>query len=307
MVLTGGYETWSPPEPTSVTIGVLDGVHRGHRALLAHLDQDMNKTVLTFDPHPVEVLRPGTPARLLTLLDERLDLLAAAGVDITGVLDLSDIKELEPEEFIRSVLLERVNMRHLVVGHDFRFGRGRSGDVETLRALGAEHGFDVEKIQLVPAADGEAISSSRVRLLVEKGDVAAAADLLGSRYTVTNVVGHGDKRGREIGYPTANLEPPNRKLIPARGVYACFAHLAGETHRAAVNVGIRPTFGGEKLLIEAYILDFNSQIYGQELTIEFVSRLRPELDFDTVESLVERMDDDVKQTRSILDSTASGI
>ena len=299
-VLDGPWSGWDVGRrPTSATIGVLDGVHRGHRELLARLDPTMNRTVLTFDPHPVEVLRPGTPPRLLTTIEERVALLGDAGIETAGVLDLNEIKDLEAVDFVRGVLVAGLGIGHLVVGEDFRFGRDRTGDVGLLARLGAELGFRVETIALV-ARDGAPVSSSRIRALVEMGEVATAADLLGSWFQVENEVVHGDERGRELGFPTANLRPPERKVVPATGVYSCFAIVDGMRHDAAVNVGVRPTFGGGELLIEAHILDFAGDIYGNTLTLEFVDYTRPELAFSGADELVARMGEDVARTRNVL-------
>lgn len=305
--LRGPWEEWTGAEaPSSVTIGVLDGVHVGHRALLSLMDATKTPTVLTFEPHPVEVLRPGTPPRLITTIDERIDLLDDTSVEMVGVLDLAEIKELGPEEFVERVLVEKMNTGHLVVGRDFRFGRDRSGDVEMLEALGSSFGFRVDAIDLVD--DGvEPISSSRIRRLIEEGDVTAATRLLGSRFRVTNTVVDGDKRGREIGFPTANMRPPHRKVVPATGIYACFALIEGNRHDAAVSVGVRPTFGGGELLIEAYILDFEGDIYGEEMTVEFVEYTRRELAFEGVEDLVAQMEEDVSEAREILETARSRI
>lgn len=305
IVMDGPWGDWEAPSGgTSVTVGVLDGVHIGHRALLSRLDPSYVRTVLTFDPHPIEVLRPGTPPRLITTLSERIALLGAAGVSRVGVLDLHDVKEQQPRAFIQEVLVGTMRTRQLVVGEDFRFGKNRGGDVGLLRECGEDFGFTVEAMALIGDGDSP-VSSSRIRELIAEGDVSGAAEMLGSRFTLTNSVVHGDKRGRQMGFPTANLEPPERKLIPSHGVYACFATVAGETHRAAVNVGVRPTFGGERLLLEAYLLDFEADIYGRDLTLEFVEFLRPELAFDTVEALVEQMRDDVETTGDILAKTHS--
>lgn len=304
-VLDGAWEGWEGPGAvTSVTVGVLDGVHKGHRRLLERLDAEMLRTVLTFEPHPVEVLRPGTPPRLITNLDERLDLLDQAGVDCVGVLDLEQIKDQSPTEFVEKVLVGKLDVAHLVVGADFRFGKDRAGDVALLEALGGRHGFAVEVIELV-STDGEVVSSSRIRALVEAGHVAEASRLLGSMYTLSGQVVDGEKRGRELGFPTANLLPPPRKLIPGHGVYACFATVDGTTHDAAVNVGVRPTFGDGDLLIEAYLLGFSDDIYGKDLTLEFVDFLRHEIAFDGLEELVDRIDDDVVRTREVLAAARS--
>lgn len=299
-VMDGPWPGWEPPDGlTSVTIGVLDGVHRGHRALINRLDESMVRTVLTFDPHPVEVLRPGTPPRLITTIDERVELLADDGVELVGVLDLGEIKEQSPEEFVEQVLVGRLGAAHLVVGIDFRFGKDRSGDVGSLERLGPRLGLTMETISLVEE-EGAPVSSSRVRLLIEAGRVAEAASFLERWYAVSGEVVHGDKRGHQIGYPTANMRPPTRKVVPATGVYACFASVGEGRLDAAVNVGVRPTFGGGELLIEAHVLDFDDDVYGSEMTIEFVDYLRPELKFDGVDALVGAMEDDVFRAREIL-------
>lgn len=305
-VLSGPLSTWEPGRPSSLTIGVFDGVHRGHRALISRLRPDLAETVLTFEPHPVEVLRPGTPPRLITTIDERLDLLEAAGLTQVGILDLGEIKDLAPAEFVDQVLLSRLRLRHLVLGPDFRFGRDRSGDVALLRELGRSHGFDVETVEIVSDEEGP-ISSSRIRTLIEAGKVAEAARDLGTRFRLSGDVIHGDKRGAAIGYPTANIPPPARKVIPAPGVYAAFAHVRGVIEHAAVNVGYRPTFGGGDLLVEAFIMDFEDDIYGEQITVEFVERLRDELEFSDVDDLIERMGEDVNATKKILESTSANV
>lgn len=305
IVLEGRWEDWDVPEGrTSLTIGVLDGVHRGHRRLLAALDPALRRTVLTFEPHPVEVLRPGTPPRLLTDIDERVRLFGGVGVEMVGVLDLSSIKEQSPDEFVSAVLVDKMGIGQLVVGEDFRFGKDRTGDVGLLAERSAESGFELDVIGILGAA-GEPVSSSRIRALIETGDVSAAAALLDSWFTITATVVDGDKRGRELGFPTANLRPPPRKVIPAHGVYACFATIADERLGAAVNVGTRPTFAGKDLLIEAYLLDFEGDLYGADLTLEFVEYLRPELTFDGIGPLVTQMAEDVTMCRDVLERVRS--
>lgn len=305
-VLAERISDWAPAGSSSVTVGVFDGVHRGHRALISRLDDDLVKTVLTFEPHPVEVLRPGTPPRLITTVEERLALLEGVGVSQVGILDLRVIRDLEPRDFVEQILLARLDMRHLALGPDFRFGKDRSGDVALLEDLARRHGFEVETVGLVSDGDGP-VSSSRVRRLIESGRVARAAEELSTRFRITGPVIHGDKRGAAIGFPTANLEPPPRKVVPATGIYAAFAHIRGRVERAAVNVGHRPTFGGGELLVEAYIIDFDGEIYGEELTIEFVEYLRAEVDFPGVGDLVEQMRRDVERSMALLESTVSNV
>jgi len=303
-ILDGPVFEWEPQEPPSgLTIGVFDGVHLGHRAILDRLAAaPYPAIVLTFDPHPAEVLSPGTHPRLITTVEERIEIMDGLGVGTVGVLDLSEIRQLEPEEFVARILVAKLGVGLLVVGSDFQFGRNRAGDCEFLRQAGVRHHFEVEVVDLLEATG--VISSSRVRRLVEEGDVAGAGALLGSRYRLSNVVVPGDRRGKAMGFPTANLDPPARKVIPGNGVYAAFAHVGAETLAAAVNVGVRPTFGGTETLIEAFILDFDRDIYGSVLELEFVERLRPELEFESVEALVQAMNEDVARVRQVLKSAA---
>jgi riboflavin kinase/FMN adenylyltransferase len=306
-VLSGPWRDWEPLEArTSLTIGVLDGVHLGHRELISHLDRDLTPTVLTFDPHPVEVLAPGTAPRLLTTTDERVELLGRLGVAQVGVLHLAEIKGLEPSEFVEEILVGKMGIAHLVAGHDFRFGRNRSGAVDMLGHLAETHGFELEVIAPIGDEEGQ-ISSTRIRALLEAGRPEAAARLLDSWYQITNEVMEGDRRGADLGYPTINLRPPPRKLVPATGVYACFARIGEQVHQAAVNVGVRPTFDGGELLIEAYLLDFDRIVYGEQATIEFVAYLRPEVEFDEVGALVEQMGEDVQETRRALGVVAPNV
>ncbi len=306
-VLRGSWRGWDlGPEKSSVTIGVLDGVHRGHQALIAGLDSDLVRTVLTFDPHPIEVLHPGTNPRLITTIEERVGLLEPWGIDQVGILDLTEIKDLGPEEFVDEVLVRTLRVGDLVVGPDFRFGKERAGDVKLLQTLGKSREFAIRVLDLVHDHEG-VVSSSRIREMIESGCMREAEEALGYGYQLSSTVVRGDNRGREIGFPTANLLPPGRKAIPAIGVYAAFARVGGEVHEAAVSVGVRPTFGGGDLLIEAHILEFSDEIYDEVLTIEFVDFLRPELTFNGVDDLITAMRSDVENTRRRLASAATNM
>jgi len=229
-------------------------------------------------------------------------LLDKEGISTVGILDLSGIRHLDPEQFVIQVLVETLGVGCLVIGSDFHFGKDRAGNADYLRRAGEQHGFDVEVVDLVADSSEHIVTSSRIRGLIEDGEIAEASLLLGSRFRISNVVVDGEKRGRALGFPTANLRPPARKVIPGHGIYAALAVLEGEAHPAAVNVGVRPTFGASELLIEAYLLDFEGDLYGSWLTVEFVERLRPELDFPNVEALVEQIGDDVAHVRRILKS-----
>lgn len=306
-VLRGSWRGWDlGPEKSSVTIGVLDGVHRGHQALIAGLDSDLVRTVLTFDPHPIEVLHPGTNPRLITTIEERVGLLEPWDIDQVGILDLTEIKDLGPEEFVDEVLVRTLRVGDLVAGPDFRFGKERAGDVKLLQTLGKSREFAIRVLDLVHDHEG-VVSSSRIREMIESGCMREAEEALGYGYQLSSTVVRGDNRGREIGFPTANLLPPGRKAIPAIGVYAAFARVGGEVHEAAVSVGVRPTFGGGDLLIEAHILEFSDEIYDEVLTIEFVDFLRPELTFNGVDDLITAMRSDVENTRRRLASAATNM
>jgi len=295
-----------------VTIGVYDGVHLGHRSLIARV-RDMARqlgaasAVVTFDPHPAMVVRPDSAPRLLTDLPQRLELLADAGVDYAVVVRFDAERATEsPEDFVREVLVGCLRARAVVVGHDFHFGRGRKGNVPLLQNMGAELGFDVLGLTLVgDEAAHEVVSSTRVRALLAEGEVERAAELLGRPHEVRGVVQHGDARGRELGFPTANVAVPAEILLPADGIYAgWYERAGGEVHAAALSLGRRPTFYAEAdaSLLEAYLLDFEGDLYDEVAAVRFVSRLRGEVKFDSVDSLVAQMSRDVEATRRALQS-----
>jgi len=277
-----------------VAIGTFDGVHAGHRAVIGAAD-----TVLTFDPHPLEVLAPDRAPRLLTTTARKAHLLEAAGVEEMVVIPFDQhFASQEPQEFIDEVLVGQMGAKAVRVGENFRFGRNASGDANLLAAQDA---FETEVVGLLER-DGRVVSSSWIRELVAEGAVEQAAELLESSFELSGPVVQGEQRGRELGYPTANLEPPERHCLPAFGVYAAEAVLPdGRTVPSAVSIGSRPTFDSELGdLVEAYLLDFDEDLYGQELRIRFRRRLRPELEFDGAPALIEQMALDVEEARSVL-------
>ena len=298
--------TWEVPDASGVAVGVFDGVHRGHVTVIAQLLSRCRKEglvpgVLTFDPHPVEVLAPAQAPPLLTRIDRRIELLRQLGVEWVGVLDLRDIRSMSPEEFVTSVLIAKANVRLVSVGLDFRFGRDRTGDVATLDELGRRHGFDVATVELVADEEG-VISSTRIRQLVMAGRVSEAAALLGRPHRVSGVVVRGDARGRTLGYPTANLPLPAGLAVPADGIYAVRVRGAIEADGVA-SLGVRPTFGTSGVrLLEVHVFDFSGDLYGKTLDVDFVERLRGEERFDSVEALVDQMDKDAMAARQILSS-----
>ena len=292
------------PSP-AVTIGNFDGVHRGHQALVSRAVTRARETgglavVLSFDPHPARVLQPHRAPAELTTLAQKEELLAGLGVDRLAVLPFDDsVAALSAEEFAREILAAAVGARDVFVGECFRFGRGREGDAARLVALGEGLGFVAHAVPPV-LEKGTPVSSSRVRIELARGDVRAARDLLGRAYFVDARVVRGDGRGRTIGVPTANLEPDN-EVLPARGVYAGRCRLAGgEVAPAVVNLGHRPTFGGTHATVEAHLLDFDGDLYGTRVRLEFHERLRGEERFDGPAALVARIREDVALARALL-------
>jgi riboflavin kinase / FMN adenylyltransferase len=287
--------TWLPDaqrRPRHVAVGEFDGVHLGHREVIRGSD-----TVLTFEPHPRTVVAPDSAPKLLMSLDTKADLIAGLGVQELVVIPFDgSFAAQSPEEFIERELVERLGAERVSVGENFRFGHRARGDA---KLLAAQDAFETRVARLVEL-DGEIISSTHIRGLVSAGDVAAAARFLGAPFQIRGSVAHGDKRGRTLGYPTANLVPDPRLVVPDHGVYACRAFVGGEEHVAAVNVGVRPTFKtGRGLLVEAFLVDFEDDLYGDPLRLDFIERLRGERRFDSVDALVEQMGRDVDETRRI--------
>ena len=288
--------TWLPdarPRPRSLAVGEFDGVHVGHREVIRGAD-----TVLTFEPHPRTVVAPERAPKLLTSLEAKAELISALGVRELVVIPFDgDFAVQPPQAFIDQVLVERLDARRVSVGEDFRFGHRASGDVGLLRA---QDTFETRVAGMVEL-DGRVVSSTLVRGLVTAGEVSSATRFLGAPFQMRGEVVHGDKRGRTLGYPTANLIPDPRLVVPANGVYACRARVDDVTRVAAVSVGVRPTFRtGLGLLVEAFLLDFDGDLYGQQLRLEFLARLRGELRFDSAEALVAQMDRDVADTRDLV-------
>lgn len=300
--------------PSVVTLGNFDGVHRGHRAVLARVielaaSRAAPSVAVTFDPHPLAVLHPQRAPQLITSLDQRLSLLDATAVDAVLVLEFTDaFAQQTPEEFVTSVFVDSLSAGAVVVGEDTRFGVNNSGDVSTLRRLGSEHGFDV--VVLPGVGDGPRWSSSMVRARLAEGDVEGATIVLGHPHQVAGTVVHGDHRGRGLGFPTANLGEDVEGLVPADGVYAGWltraGRAAGEADRsfpAAISIGTNPTFDGTRRRVEAYVLDRDDlDLYGERVVYDFVQRLRPTLKFDSVEALVEQMNADCDRCRTVLKS-----
>ncbi len=301
-----------------VTIGVFDGVHRGHQRIVGRATElaralGLPTVIVTFDPHPDEVVRPGTHPPLLCSSKRRIELLAGLSADVVMTLPFTlELSRMGPDEFVQSVLADRLHAARVVVGEDFRFGHKARGDVALLRELGAKYDFEAEGVPLV--ANREPISSTLIRRRLVAGDVEGAAQLLGRPHRVEGVVVRGARRGRELGFPTANLETPPHTAIPSDGVYAGYLNCAGYADTrgddsagspdarwpAAISIGTNPTFDGVERTVEAYALDRDDlDLYGEHVSVDFTARLRDTLTFDSIEALIEQMRHDVDRAREI--------
>ena len=305
--------------PSVVTLGNFDGVHKGHQAVLStvvrrardHGPDGAQAVAVTFDPHPVAVLHPERAPQIITSPGLRLDLLEATGLDAVLVMEFTrELALWTPERFVVDVFVKALGAGVVVVGEDTRFGVRNSGNVDTLRQLGAEHGFEV--LTLADIGEGGRWSSSRVRRLVTAGEVATATEILGRPHRVCGEVVHGDHRGRQLGYPTANLSQESAGLVPADGVYAGWLIRPTLPERdpdrvlpAAISIGTNPTFDGTQRRVEAYVLDRTDlDLYGETVTVEFIENLRPTERFDSIEDLLVQIADDVERARAVLSSTA---
>lgn len=303
-----------------LTIGVFDGVHRGHaelisRAVNAGRTRGVPTVLMTFDPHPMEVVFPGSHPAQLTTLTRRAELVEQLGIDVFLVMPFNtDFMKLTPDRYVHELLVERLHVLDVVVGENFTFGKKAAGTVASLRKAGERFGFSVESVSLVAErhqSETVTYSSTYIRACVDAGDMAAAEEALGRPHRVEGVVVRGDGRGRDLGYPTANIAPPLHSAIPADGVYAAWftvlgygpatgSLVPGERYQAAVSVGTNPTFSGRARTVEAFVLDSEADLYGQHVAVDFVSRLRGQLKFDSVQDLVEAMGQDTEKARQVL-------
>lgn len=290
---------------TIVTVGSFDGVHRGHQAVLAEIARRAGQTggaslLVTFEPHPLEVVNPDAAPRLLTTSEEKREALAQTPVDRVAVIPFTpELSQLGPTEFVRDILRARYDMRELVLGYDHGFGRGRSGDVEAVRRLGAADGFAVDVVEAV-REDGQPISSTLIRAAVAHGELERAARWLGRPYGVSGLVERGAGRGRTIGIPTLNLTPPPKKLLPPDGVYAVWASWRGGRCGGMMNQGPRPTFGVAERGFEIHLFDFAGDLYGEMVRVEWVRRLREVRTFPSREALVLQLERDRAAARESL-------
>lgn len=304
---------WGLPDGSVVTIGFFDGVHLGHRRVVRRAVElartapgERKAVVLTFDPHPVEVVRPGLHPALLTTPQHRMDLMETLGVDAVLVLPFThELSQWSPEDFVRRILVERLRVAAVVVGENFRFGHRAAGTVATLGELGGRYGFTVEGLGLATEREdaGKRFSSTDVRRMVLDGDVAAAAARLDRPHRVEGVVVRGAQRGREMGFPTANLDSPRHTAIPADGVYAGWLVVDGEPLPAAVSIGTNPTFDGTERTVEAYAIGRTDlELYGKQVAVDFLQRIRGMEKFESMDALIKRMDQDVVEARELIEA-----
>jgi riboflavin kinase/FMN adenylyltransferase len=307
-VITDLSESPWPGERAVITIGAYDGVHRGHRAVISVVKEmaavhGCRSVVVTFDRHPASIVRPESAPNLLTDLDQKLELLVETGIDATVLVRFDEAQSFESAaDFVERVLVDCLGTRMIVVGEDFHFGRQRSGNVALLREMGAAHDFEVLPRDLVPRSDGidEPISSTAIRRALAGGQVELAADMLGRPFEVRGSVVHGDERGRLLGFPTANVEVPNKVCLPADGVYAgVYVRPNGDVQPCAINLGRRPTFyeHADHSLLEAHLLDFEGDLYGERGSVRFTHFLRSERKFDGIDALVIQLKHDIEHAR----------
>ncbi len=294
---------------TVVTIGTFDGVHRGHWEVLSEIRRRAEETgrrsvLATFHPHPLTIVRPELSPPMLTTPVEKKEILAESGLDYAVFLPFTPVlASYTPRRFVEEILVGRLGVKELVVGYDHHFGRGRAGDTDTLRALGSELGFEVDVVG--PVGSGEIpISSTGIRRALLEGNVVAAGEALGRPYSLRGLVVRGDQRGRRLGFPTANLEVRSggigQKLIPPPGIYAVRGILRSGTYEGALHLGPRPTFRGSPPSIEVHLLDFEDDIYGEEIRVDFVQYMREIRPFDSQRALVDQMREDVEEARKVL-------
>lgn len=293
-------------QPAVITVGTFDGVHRGHRMVLAALcraaaERGALSMVVTFDPHPLRIVRPEAAPPLLTTPQEKIEILAQTEVQRVALLRFTpELAAYPPRRFVEEILLDRLGMAHLVIGYDHGFGRGRSGDVDTLRDIGHELGFGVEVIPPVHA-DGEPVSSSLIRRALAVGDTATANAALGRSYALTGTVVRGAGQGRRLGFPTANLDVSHPdKLIPHEGIYAVRATTREHFADGVLHLGPRPTFAGLPPSVELHLFDFDQDLYGERVRVDFIARIRDIARFDSVDGLIRAMEADCDAARSLL-------
>lgn len=298
---------YTSPEPLALSLGMFDGVHRGHQSIISEINKvaaqkNLSSAILTFWPHPRLAFNPDENLKLLNTIDEKTALLNTAGIKHLFIQAFDEpFRNLTGEEFVREILVKKLNVKYLIVGYDHVFGKNRSGNFELLQQLAPELGFEVEKMEAVNLHN-YSISSTKIREALAIGDITSANEMLGYPYPLSGTVVDGKKLGRTIGYPTANIAADSTKLLPKKGAYIVEVEVKDTRYAGMLSVGTNPTVGGETLTVEVYILNFNEDIYGTNITVRFRDFLHEEIKFESVEQLVERLDEDKKQTQEYFEN-----
>ena len=301
MKIVREFENYTENSPKVLSLGMFDGVHVGHLSIISllkktALEKQFETALLTFWPHPRKVFNPNDDIKLLNTLDEKLDLLEKAHLDVVFLKSFDEnFRNLTGEEFVRQILIEKLNVKHIVIGHDHVFGKNKSGNFELLQKLSKELNFEVEQLKAVKDGDSN-ISSTKIRNCLSDGNIIAANKMLGYQYSVSGKIIDGKKLGRTIGYPTANIKVDELKLLPKKGAYIVEVYVKNKSYKGMLSIGTNPTVNGEKLTVEVYILDFNEDIYGEEIIVKFRDFLHEEIKFESLQKLIERLDEDKKLT-----------
>lgn len=294
---------YQPSTPLALSIGMFDGVHLGHQSLIKRLntiakEKNLKSAILSFWPHPKLVFQPQSDLQLLNTLDEKKALLESFGMDYFLLQDFTEaFRNLSAEDFIEQILVRQLQVKHLIVGYDHRFGKNQTGNFELLKALAPRLGFEVEQQEAI-ALENQNISSTKIRNALLAGDILQANAMLGYPYSISGAVIHGKKIGRTIGYPTANIEIPAHKLLPKKGAYIVEVLVRGLLYKGMLSVGTNPTVNGTQMSVEVYILDFDASIYGETITVKFRDFLHEEIKFDGLENLIKKLDDDKIRTQN---------
>ena len=302
MKIVREFENYTENTPKVLSLGMFDGVHFGHISiinLLKSLAQENNleTAILTFWPHPRKVFNPNDEIKLLNTLNEKLNLLENANLDVVFLKSFDEnFRNLTGEEFVRQILVQKLNVKHIIIGHDHVFGKNKSGNFELLQKLSKELDFVVQQLDAVKEGEFN-ISSTKIRNYLANGNIIGANKMLGYHYSVSGKVIDGKKLGRTIGYPTANIEVDELKLLPKKGAYIVEVYVKNKFYKGMLSIGTNPTVNGDKLTVEVYILDFNEDIYGDEITVKFRDFLHEEIKFESLEKLIERLDEDKRLTK----------
>lgn len=295
------FSDYTSHRPLALSLGMFDGVHIGHKSIIDELkktgqEKDLETAILTFWPHPRFVFNPDEDLKLLNTLDEKTVLMEKYGIQNLFLKEFDAwFRNLTGEEFVRQILVDALHVKYLIIGYDHSFGKNKSGNFELLQKLSGELGFEVEQMEAINIHENN-ISSTKIRKALLTGNIREANEMLGYSYSVSGTVVHGKKIGRTIGYPTANIETDSIKLLPKKGAYIVEVFVQGKHYKGMLSVGTNPTVNGEKLTVEVYILDFEGDIYGKDITVRFRDFLHDEIKFEGMDKLIERLDEDKRLT-----------